>query len=149
MNLVVKQHYLHWTFGTYLEYGLSGRLDQFDYLFNASWETFGFAFDGAGNRIPFLGRAPENGRTFNILGKLGVDLGEEQRLQLSVNHLDDSNDPEFINDPTVDDDPDADKARALRRDIEFIGLDDEEIRRFTNVSLNYTAPQKVDYRRYL
>ncbi|MBE9079852.1 TonB-dependent receptor [Romeria aff. gracilis LEGE 07310] len=126
------------SFGTYLEYGASDTSEPFDAVFNASFESFGFAFDGAGDRIPFLGRAPENGRTFNILGKLGIDLGEEQRLQLSVNHFDDSNSVEFINDPTVDDDPDADKARALRRDIEFIGLDDEGIRRFTNVSLNYS-----------
>jgi iron complex outermembrane receptor protein len=125
------------SFGTYLEYGLSGMSDPVDYVFNISWETFGFAFDGEGDRIPNLGNAPENGRTINILGKLGVDISDEQRLQVSVNHFDDRNDVEFINDPTVDDDPDADKARALERDIEFIGLDDEGTRRFTNVSLNY------------
>lgn len=125
------------SFGTYLEYGLSGMSDPVDYVFNISWETFGFAFDGDGDRIPNLGNAPENGRTINILGKLGVDISDEQRLQVSVNHFDDRNDVEFINDPTVDDDPDADKARALERDIEFIGLEDEGTRRFTNVSLNY------------
>jgi iron complex outermembrane recepter protein len=132
------------SFGTYLEYNLSGATEPVegvlpvDYVLNVSWETFGFAFDGEGDRIPNLGNAPENGRTINILGKLGVDVSDEQRLQVSVNHFDDRNDVEFINDPTVDDDPDADKARALERDIEFIGLDDEGIRRFTNVSLNYS-----------
>ena len=125
------------SFGTYLEYGLSGTSDPFDYVFSGSWETFGFAFDGAGDRIPNLGNAPENGSTINILGRVGVSLSDEQRLQLSVNHFEDQNDVEFINDPTVDDDPDADKARALERDIEFIGLDDEGVRRFTNVSLDY------------
>ncbi|NEQ32984.1 MAG: TonB-dependent receptor plug domain-containing protein, partial [Leptolyngbya sp. SIO4C5] len=40
------------SFGTYLEYGLSGTLNNYDYVFNASWETFGFAFDGAGDQIP-------------------------------------------------------------------------------------------------
>lgn len=70
------------SFGTYAEYGLSGNLGQFDYTLNASWETFGFAFDGEGDRIPNLGRAPENGRTINLLGKVGVDFTEEQRLQV-------------------------------------------------------------------
>jgi iron complex outermembrane receptor protein len=132
------------SFGTYLEYGISGRLDQYDYVFNASWETFGFAFDGEGDRIPNLGNAPENGRTINLLGKVGVDITDEQRLQVSVNHFNDTNDVEFINDPTVNDDPDADKARALERDIEFIGLDEEGIRRFTNISLNYNHDNVLD-----
>ncbi|NEO27121.1 MAG: TonB-dependent receptor plug domain-containing protein, partial [Kamptonema sp. SIO4C4] len=61
------------SFGTYAEYGLSGNLGQFDYTLNASWETFGFAFDAEGDRIPNFETAPENGRTINLFGKLGFD----------------------------------------------------------------------------
>jgi iron complex outermembrane receptor protein len=125
------------SFGTYLEYGFSGTLNPIDYLFNFSWESFDFAFDGAGDRIPNLDNAPEDGQSINILGRLGIDITDEQRLQVSVNHFDDRDTLRFLNDPTVDDDPDADKARAIRRNIEFIGLEDEGIRRFTNVNLNY------------
>ena len=124
------------SFGTYAEYGLSGNFNQFDYTLNASWETFGFAFDGEGDRVPFLGRGPENGRAIDLLGKVGVDFTEEQRLQVSVNHFDDTNEIEFINDPNPGED--AEKARALERDIEFIGLDDKGERQFTNVSVNYS-----------
>ncbi|HHP7244568.1 MAG TPA: TonB-dependent receptor plug domain-containing protein, partial [Elainellaceae cyanobacterium] len=109
------------SFGTYVEYGFSGPLGgSFDGLFNFSWERFGFAFDGAGDQIPLIGFGDENGRSINVLGQLGIDISENQRFQLSVNHFDSSNEVEFINDPTVDDDPDADKARVLERDIEFI-----------------------------
>jgi iron complex outermembrane receptor protein len=125
------------SFGNYLEYGLSGTSGAVDYVFNFSTEEFGFVFDGEGDQIPRIGFGDENGRSFNVLGQLGVDLSENQRLQLSVNHFDVSNEIEFINDPTVDDDPDADKARVLERDIEFIDLPDGDTRQFTNISLNY------------
>jgi len=124
------------SFGTYAEYGLSGNFNQFDYTLNASWETFGFAFDGEGDRVPFLGASPENGRAIDLLGKVGVDFTQEQRLQVSVNHFDDTNEIEFINNPNPGED--AEKARALERDIEFIGLDDKGERQFTNISVNYS-----------
>jgi len=125
------------SFGTYLEYGISGRSDPFDYVVNASWETFGFAFDGAGDRIPLSNAAPENGRAINLLGKFGVS-DETQRLQLSINYFDDTNAIEFINDPDVDSDPQADKARVLGQDFDFIGLDNTGAREYTNLSLNYS-----------
>lgn len=126
------------SFGTYFEVGQSERLDTVDYVFNLSWETFGYAFDAEGDRIPNVDIAAENGRVINLLGKAGVDLTEDQRLQVSVNYFNDTNRAEFLNDPTADEDPDADKARAIERDIEFIGLDDEGVRRYTNISLNYS-----------
>lgn len=129
------------SFGTYLEYGFSGTSAPVDYVFNFAWESFGVTFDGAGDQIPrigLFGNGDENGRSINVLGRLGVNIDENQRLQASVNHFDVSNEIEFINDPTADDDPDADKARVLERDIEFIDLPDGDTRRYTNVSLNYS-----------
>ena len=127
------------SFGTYLEYGLSGTVDPFDFVVNLSWERFGFAFDGAGDQIPGSNVRLENGRTLNAFGKFGIDIGDNQRFQLSVNRYDDESELEFISDPTVDDDPDADKARVLERDIEFIDLaGDGDSRRAITVNLNYS-----------
>lgn len=123
------------SFGTYLEYGLSGTDGPFDVTVNTSWETFGFAFDGAGDQIPGEERSLENGRTLSILGRLGWDINEEQRLQLSVNHADDETDAEFITDRTVA--PDVEKARALRAEFDCIDFDCGDDRTYTTVSLNY------------
>jgi len=128
------------SFGTYLEYGVSGTDDPFDLAFNISWETFGFAFDGEGDRIPGIenNTSMENGRNINVLGKLGVDIGENQRFQFSVNHFDEDSEAEFINDPNVDEDPDAEKARAIPVDLDCIDVECGSDRRFTSVSLNYS-----------
>jgi len=125
------------SFGTYLEYGMSGTDGPIDLTFNLSLGTFGYAFDGSGDQIPGAGVSVENGRSINLFGKLGVDISENQRLQFSINHLDIDSEIEFINDPTVNDDPDADKARVLERDLECIGFDCGDDRRYTSLSLNY------------
>ncbi|MBE9117709.1 TonB-dependent receptor [Lusitaniella coriacea LEGE 07157] len=126
------------SFGNYLEYGLSGTSGIVDYVFNFSTEEIGFAFDGAGDRIPGEGNFIENSRNFNVLGKLGVNIGENQRLQVSVNHFDEDSEAEFINDPNVDDDPNADKARALAVDLNCIGVECGDGRQYTSLSLNYS-----------
>ena len=133
------------SFGTYLEYGLSGQLGgPFDGLFSFSWERFGFAFDGAGDQIPGEDSFIENGRSINVLGILGADIGENQRLQFSVNHLDEDSDAEFINDRSVDDDPDAEKARAIPFDFECIDIQCGDDRRYTTLSLNYNHDDIFD-----
>ncbi|NEQ29423.1 MAG: TonB-dependent receptor [Leptolyngbya sp. SIO4C5] len=121
----------------YLEYGLSGTLNNYDYVFNASWETFGFAFDGAGDQIPGEDFSLENGRSINLLGKLGVNIDENQRLQVSINHVDEDSEAEFISDLDVDDDPDAEKARAIPFDFECIDFECGDDRIYTTLSLNY------------
>ncbi|MBE9075838.1 TonB-dependent receptor [Romeria aff. gracilis LEGE 07310] len=127
------------SFGNYLGFNISGNVSPVDYVLNFSTEGFGYAFDGAGDRIPGDGQIVQDARNINILGKLGVNIGENQRLQFSVNHLDESSDTiEFIVDPSVADDPDADKARALPVDLECIDVICEDARRFTTLNLNYS-----------
>jgi iron complex outermembrane receptor protein len=125
------------SFGNYLEYGLSGTSGAFDFVFNFSTEEFGFTFDGEGDRIPGTNIFPQNDRSFNVLGKLGVDITETQRLQFSVNHLDEGGDIEFVNDFSLDDDPDAEKARSVPFEFECIDFDCEDERTTTTLSLNY------------
>jgi len=125
------------SFGNYLGFNVAGNVSPVDFVFNFSTEEYGFAFDGAGDRIPGSGVLPQNDRNINVLGKLGVNIGENQRLQFSINHLDEGGEVEFITDPSVDDDPDAEKARAVPFDFECIDFDCERERRFTTLSLNY------------
>jgi iron complex outermembrane receptor protein len=127
------------SFGNYFGVNVSGNEAPVDYVFNFSTEGFGYAFDGAGDRIPGAGQVMQDARNINVLGKLGVNIGENQRLQFSVNHLDESSDTiEFISDPSVADDPDADKARALPVDLECIDVRCEDARRYTTLNLSYT-----------
>lgn len=129
------------SFGTYVEYGFSGPLGgPVDGLFNLSWETFGYSFDAEGDRIPNFENAQENGRTINVLGRLGFDISDDQRLQISVNHFSDTQEVEFTSDPSLNDFPPATrKAEALRiEEPEFIGIDGDPRRVNTVVNLNYT-----------
>jgi iron complex outermembrane receptor protein len=129
------------SFGTYIEYGLSGPLGgPVDGLFNLSWETFGYSFDAEGDRIPNFDNAQENGNTINILGRLGFNISDDQRLQISVNHFRDTQEVEFISDPSLNDfPPGTRKAEALEiGEVEFIGIDGDPRRVNTVVNLNYT-----------
>jgi iron complex outermembrane recepter protein len=129
------------SFGTYIEYGFSGPLGgPVDGLFNFSWEAFGYSFDAEGDRIPNFEDAPENGRTINVLGRLGFDISDDQRLQVSVNHFSDTQEVEFISDPSLNDfPPGTRKAEALRiQEPEFIGINGDPRRVNTVVNLDYT-----------
>ncbi|QBQ55185.1 TonB-dependent receptor [Nitrosococcus wardiae] len=104
---------------------LSGRLVQrvlgkkgpVDYTLSFSGEqTQGF-FDAEGDRIPpepSQGDLSDTG-TLDLLGKLGYEFGADQRLELSVNYLDQEQDTDFISDPAVNDFPPGSvKAKALK-----------------------------------
>ena len=70
-----------------------------DYSFSASAEQTGGFFDGDGDRIPpdpngQGGLADSN--AYNLFGKLGFDLDEQQRLELSVNYYDIEQDTDFV-----------------------------------------------------
>jgi len=126
------------SFGNYLGFNIAGNVSPVDYVLNFSTEGFGDIFDGAGDRVP-NDRFLTNARNINVLGKLGVDISENQRLQFSVNHFDESSDdPEFISDPSVRDDSDAEKARAIPVDFECIDIECNDSRRTTTLNLNYS-----------
>ncbi len=63
----------------------------------------------------------DSSTTLNGLLKFGVDLTPEQRLQLTFNHFDDSQEPDVISDPLVDELPGTQKARAIEvGELDFI-----------------------------
>jgi iron complex outermembrane receptor protein len=126
------------SFGNYLGVNVSGNVAPVDYVFNFSTEGIGFIFDGEGDRVIAGSEFTYDTRNINVLGKLGVNIGENQRLQFSVNHVDEeTNEIDFISDESVDNDPDAEKSRALPVDFECIDFDCENSRTYTTLSLNY------------
>lgn len=94
---------------------VSGKKDQFDYLFSITGDqTQGF-FDAEGDRIPpepSQGDLSDTG-TLDFLGKLGYEFGD-QRLQFTTSYLDAEQDTDFVSDPSVNAFPPGSvKARAL------------------------------------
>jgi iron complex outermembrane receptor protein len=106
-------------FGYFLRFGFSGNEAPVDYLFSFSYEREGSLFDAEGDRI-FFARPRDEDRTINILGRLGFNINEEQRLQLTVNHYDNERvNNEFIAD--IEGSDEAGKAQGVRTgEQEFI-----------------------------
>lgn len=109
---------------TNVESSTSGRLrgqvevvdGPFDGLVSASYEGTGYSFDGDGDRIPQdpQGQGGLDGSTaINVLARGGVELSDQQRLDLSVNLYRFRQDLEYQTVPGV---PDTTKARAQPAD---------------------------------
>ncbi|MCY1285979.1 Ferric aerobactin receptor [compost metagenome] len=89
--------------GGELQHHLAGSQGQVDYALDLGARHIGGAFDANGHRI-----APEpsqgdlfDSNTYNIGGKLGLRLDEDQRIQLALNHLDARQDSDYTSDPSV------------------------------------------------
>lgn len=140
------------SFGTEVQYSFSGQKDDFNYRVNASYDETGAFFDAEGDRIPPDPQGQGGNaqtRTLNLLGKFGVELSNEQRLQLTVNHFNDQQQSRFARDPN----PSGNKAEA----IEGLQLPEQPENVNTVLSLNYThddllgsqVDAKLYYRDYL
>lgn len=68
-------------------YRLEGRGEAFDYLFALSYEDQGLHLDGQGRPLGTDNTQGDlmDSRAYDVLAKLGYDIDEDQRLQLSVN----------------------------------------------------------------
>ena len=125
------------SFGYNLSHTISGTEGKFDYTASFGLTTTGSYFDAEGDLIPGAGDNSGDSTTLNVLGKLGVNLSDTQRLQLTFNHFKDTQNPYYIADPVVDTIPGKQKARALRvGEFEFIG---------TSGLSNTTTLASVDY----
>ncbi len=135
------------------QYSLSGSSNQLDYVLSGSFNSTGAFFDADGDRIP---PDPQNQGgvsetdTFNILGKVGIDFDDEQRLQLSINHFNDQQDTDFTRVTS----PSGDKAEAR----DGLELPEQPETENTVINLSYShenlfLDSKVDaqlyYRDYL
>lgn len=112
------------SFGNYLQYGLSVTEGNVDFLVNLSRTETGDAFDAEGDLIALGERGVADSETFDVLGKLGIDLSEGQRLELSASYFFDDFGASVFSDPVILDIPGIQKARARRTDVEYIGTED-------------------------
>lgn len=122
--------------GTVEQY-IGGRSEDTNYAFTLSYDYAGGFFDASGNRIPSdpnaQGGLADTG-TLNLLGKVGVDITEAQRLQLTVNHYEAIQNTNFTTDPSIRDIPGRQRARAL----EGLELDTPQTSNNTFLSLDYS-----------
>jgi iron complex outermembrane receptor protein len=124
------------SFGNYLEYGFSGNEGIVDFAFNISRNDVGGFFDAEGSRIPF--ESITDTEIFNVFGKVGVNLNSQQRLQVSLNHYNESENSTVRPDESILDIPGIQKARGIIvPDVEFIGVPGRGNRN-TVASFNYT-----------
>ncbi|WP_250123973.1 TonB-dependent receptor [Chroococcidiopsis sp. CCMEE 29] len=127
------------SFGYNLQHSISGTEDQFDYTASFSIATTGGFFDAEGDRIP-SDLVNADLTQLNGLLKFGVNLDDQQRLQLTFNHFDQYQDTAFISEPSVFDIPGIQKARAIRipEGTTVIGGEDAAFLTTTNTTLSYT-----------
>jgi len=135
------------SFGYNLRHSVSGREDNFDWLASFAIATTGSYFDAEGDRIP-SDLVDAELTQLNGLLKFGVDLDEQQRLQLTFNHFNQHQDNDFISDPEIDEIPGIQKARAIRipAGTTVIGADDNASLTTTNATLSYTHENLLNSR---
>lgn len=123
-------------FGYKVDAGVTAKKGKVDFLVDTAFDVKGATFSGEGNRIPPTGLSNEN-RNINVLAKVGVDISEEQRLQLSYNFFNNVFDSDFISDRAINDIPGDQPARALRvGQLEFNG-DNKPAQTVHNLNLTY------------
>jgi iron complex outermembrane recepter protein len=123
------------SFGNFFSHSISVNEGSFDLLALFSRRSTGIAYDAEGSRIPFDENTAET-QTLQALGKVGVRLDDNQRLQLTANLTRDRIDPSITSDLSVDQLPFPRKARAIPFNANYIGADPPQ-------SLNYALT--LDY----
>ncbi|AFZ11273.1 TonB-dependent receptor plug [Crinalium epipsammum PCC 9333] len=124
--------------GNSITQSLSGKSGNVDYTLSLARTDTGSFFDANGDRIPNWRSNLDNTENYNILGKLGVNLDSQQRLQLSANYFKDSTFSDYISDTSLDDNGIfPEKARAIRIDgLQYVN---------TNLPGNLTNNINLDY----
>ena len=105
--------------------------EDFDFTFTFSRNEKNSLFDAEGDRIGPNNASLANTNTLNFNSKLGIDLSEEQRLQLTFNHTRDRHFTNSIVEAT------SEKAIGIERDFDFED-DTEPTISNTIANLNYT-----------
>lgn len=89
---------------TSTSHGVQGKIDQFNYLFNATISDRNLFFDSEGDRIPSEPLTNQGGLAdtleWNVLAKTGYEFNDEQeRIQILVNNYDIEQDSDTVTQP--------------------------------------------------
>lgn len=122
--------------GGQLQHHLAGAQGKVDYALHIGARHIGGAFDADGRRI-----APEpsqgdlfDANAFNMGGKLGLRIDDEQRVQLSLSHYDARQDSDYTSDPSVAAQP---AGSVPARPLKGLELDEQNRIRNSMVNLEY------------
>jgi iron complex outermembrane receptor protein len=123
------------SFGTDLRHTISVNEDDIDFVANFSLTNTGQFYDAEGDIIPPNNTVLSDTESINLLGKLGFNFGEEQRLEFTLNHAQDNRDLDYI--AAGNPDPDEVKAIAIPGEVTFVDVDSPYIRS-TSANVSYT-----------
>lgn len=137
INTSLSNFFAKDSFGGVLNQSITGSEGIFDYAASFAGTITNSYFDASGSRIPSDNATSDDTRSLNFLGKVGVNLDPQQRLQLSVNYVDNKRDIQYSSDRSILDIPDRQIARAIRQPQNFIGTDDSGIES-TLINLTYS-----------
>lgn len=101
--------------GNNLQYGLSGTDGKFDYNLSLSRTDVGRFYDAEGDAIPGNDSDISESWSLGVLGKVGFNIDDNQRLELTLNHQNNQRIGTSISDPIVFDIPGTQKARFLEQ----------------------------------
>lgn len=143
--------------GKQIRHTTTGKSGQLDYLANVSLEQTGAFFDADGDRIPPTGTGQgtlAETTSYNVLGKFGLDIDRQQRLQLTMNAYKAEQDTNYTTDPSV---PATPRRGFKAVAISGLELDEKERTENKQISLDYTNKQflgskmhaQVFYRDYM
>lgn len=122
--------------GGQLQQHFSGSQGQVDYAMDLGARHIGASYDANGKRI-----APEpsqgdlfDANTWNIGGKLGLRIDEQQRIQLSASHYNADQDSDYTSDPSVALQP---PGSVAARPLSGLSLDEQNQIKNTLLNLEY------------
>ncbi|MEO0540139.1 MAG: TonB-dependent receptor [Cyanobacteria bacterium P01_A01_bin.105] len=100
-------------FGTNFSLNVSERFERSDYRISLSREETGSFFDADGNRNVSESSLSDT-TSYNLLGRFGYDLSDQERLDLTLNFFNAERDTEYIANPATLLIPGRQTAEALR-----------------------------------
>ncbi|MBW4509440.1 MAG: TonB-dependent receptor [Scytonematopsis contorta HA4267-MV1] len=127
------------SFGSNLLYQIAGAEGDFDYIGSFSIVGQGAFYDAVGSRVA-NNQGYDDTTTINALVNIGVNLSEQQRLQLRFNHSRLSQDTNFTSDESTSEIPGIQKGRLRRipEGTQIIGYKDGFEFITTNTTLSYS-----------
>ncbi|EDX85180.1 TonB-dependent receptor plug domain protein [Synechococcus sp. PCC 7335] len=118
---------------------ISGRSGAVDFTGGVTFDFVGQSYDAEGDRVGDA-FSFDNTRSLNGLLNIGVNLSEQERLQLRANYTQSRRVSDFVSDESIADIPGIQKARLIRRPdgTQIIGAEDDTRFDNTNISLSYS-----------